>query len=372
MKKRFISIAIAALGIAGAAHAESSVKVYGVLDTGLEHLSSSDGTSLTLMMKTAHVPSRIGFSGSEYLDNGIKAGFVLEAPIFVDSGSLPPDGRLFGRQAFVSIGSTGYGDLRAGRQYSFMQTALAVCDPDHFSPYSPALAMQLANIDQTSLDNAITYWSPEKAGFSLALGATLGDGASVAPNLNNPQIVGIGKTRNGSSAMLQYRHGGLSTSLAYQGGGQDLTAGGSATQKMFSAGINYRLDALEVGSVLWTHRNKLPNDATPAVTVLAVGGAWRVIPAVRLNIELGRAEDNGVAYTTGVRKSRGINNYYNLGANYNFSERTVAYVRAGRVTDKNSGFNGRPAAVSPSAREGVAVPVNGSVKGIMAGMRYAF
>lgn len=372
MNKYRVAAAAGAALIAGAAHAESAVKIYGVLDTGLEHLSASNGTSLTLMMKTAHVPSRIGFAGTEDLGNDMRAKFVLEAPIFVDSGSLPPDGRLFGRQAFVSIGSARYGDLRIGRQYSFMQTALAVYDPDHFSPYSPALAMQLANFEQTSLDNAITYWSPEWAGWSLALGGALAEGASVAPNLTNPQYAGAGTARNSTSAMLQYQLGGFKGSLAYQGGGQNLNAGGSATQKIFSAGANYRFGAFELGSILWTHRNRLPNDTEPTVTVLAVGGAWRVVPVIRLNLELGRARDNSLQYSTGNRKARGTNDYFNVGVNYDFSRRTVAYVRAGRVSDEHAGFNGRPAAVSPSAREGVAVPVDGSVRGVMLGLRHSF
>jgi predicted porin len=372
MNKFIIATAAIASGASCAVHAEPSVNIYGVLDTGVAHLSASDGTSATLMMKTAHVPSRLGFTGTEDLGDGLHAGFVLETPIFVDSGSLPPDNRLFGRQALVNIGSVRYGELRFGRQCSIMQTALVAYDPDHFSPYSPVLAMQLANTDQTSMDNMISYGSPEIAGFSATVAINLGEKATLAANPANPQIVGAGTARNGSSAMLQYRRGGLSGALAYQSGGENLTSGGSAKQTMYSAGVNYRFDAFEVGSVLWNHRNELPNGSTPKTTVLALGGAWRVLQAVRLNLEVGRAEDNGLAYATGSAKGKGINNYYNIGANYDFSRKTTAYIRAGRVTDRNSGFNGRPMAVSPVGRDGVAVPVNGSVNGVMLGLRYAF
>jgi GBP family porin len=372
MNKFLFAGALIASGATSAVQAQSALKIYGVIDTAVEHLSASDGTSATLMMKTAHVPSRIGFSGTEDLGDGLRAGFVLEAPFFADAGSSPPDGRLFGRQALVSIGSARYGDLKFGRQFSFMQTALAAYDPDHFSPYSPALAMQLANTDQTSMDNMVSYWSPELAGFSLAIAATLAENAALTPNVVNPQVVGAGTARNGTSAMLQYKSGGLGGVLAYQGGGENLATGGAAVQKMFTAGVNYRFDAFELGSILWTHRNRLPNDTVPKVTVLALGGAWRIVPAVRLNIEFGRARDNGLVYATGAAKAEGTNNYYNLGASYDFSRKTTAYVRAGRITDEHSGFNGRQVAISPAGREGVPVPVNGSVNGMALGLRTIF
>lgn len=303
MKYRFV---LAALGAAGAVHAQSSVSVYGVLDTGLQHLSSSNGTSLTHLMKTGHVPSRLGFAGTEELGDGLRASCVLEAPLFVDTGSLPPDGRLFGRQAWVGIASARYGELRLGRQFSVMQTALAQYDPDHFSPFSPALVMQLANVEQTSLDNMVTYVSPAVGGLSLQLSGTLGEKASLAPNFANPQIVGTGTARNGTAAMLQYRRGGFGAVLAYQGGGENLTAGGKALQRIFTAGLNYRFDAFEVGSILWRHRNLLPNGSAPTVTAGALGGAWRVVSAVRLNAEVGAAADNGRVYATGAAKATGI------------------------------------------------------------------
>jgi predicted porin len=77
-------------------------------------------------------------------------------------------------------------------------------------------------------------------------------------------------------------------------------------------------------------------------------------------------------YATGAAKATGINRYLNVGADYNLSKRTTAYVRAGRVTDRNGGFNGRPIAVSPSGRDGVAVPANGAVDGLALGLRHAF
>lgn len=370
MKKTTIACAAMGLLACGACPAQSSIKIYGVLDTAIEHLSSSSGQSATLMMNTGHVPSRIGFSGSEDLGGGLEAGFALETPIFVDSGSLGGT-KLFGRQSYVSLGARGYGTLRLGRQYSVMQTALAQYDPDHFSPYSPVLAMQLANFDQTSLDNAISYLSPQWGGFTLTLTGALGEKAALAANVVNPQIVGTGTARNTVSGMLQYADGGLGAVVAYQAGGEDLTAGGSARQRMYNAGVNYKFDDYEIGAVYWNHRNTLSSGQAPAVDSIALGGAWYVLPLLRLNLELGRAADNGLTYT-GSQKAIGRNNYYNLGATYHLSKRTAVYVRVGRITDENSGFNGRPVAVSPAGREGVAVPVNGSVKGSLLGLRHTF
>lgn len=371
MKKLALAGALLASGCAGVAHAQSALMVYGVLDTAIERLSASDGTHATLMQKTAHVPSTLGFAGNEELSADLQAGFVLEAALFLPTGASPPDGTLLGRQAYARIRSARYGEVRLGRQSSIMQSVLAAYDPDHFSTYSPALAMQLANLDQTSLDNMVSWVSPELAGWSMQLGATLAEQAAVYPNEASPQIAGAGSAKNGKAGIVQYRAGGFGVALAGQVGGQDLASGGSATQTMVAAGMNYRFGPYELGTVLWSHCNKLPNNTVPRVTALALGGAWRVWPSLRLNLEVGRARDNGLDYAGGA-KARGVNDYLNIGADYDFSRRTTVYVRAGRITDEHGGFNGRQIAVSPAAREGVAVPVDGSARGMLFGLRHFF
>ena len=376
MKRTTITLALCGTFTAAASAqtpAASPVTIYGILDVAVENARSSAGDSSSTMMKqTGHVPSRLGFRGGEKLGGGMRVGFELEGGIGLNSGSFLQGGRPFGRAAYVSLGSTRAGDVRLGRQLSLMQAALAPYDPDHFSPYSPALAMQLSNLEQTSLSNVVSYWSPQVAGFSGALAYSLSDGAAVAPNPGAPQVVGAGAAKDVKAALLRYRSGGLSAALGFQAGGQDLASGGDAEQRMASLAALYKWSVFEVGGVYWIHRNELSNGRTPTTKVWTVGTKWHVSPSMYLVAQVGQARDNGQVYATGAAKAEGSDTYLNFGGTYSFSKRTAVYVRFGRIEDENSGFNGRPAIAAVSVRDTAAVPANGSTRAVAVGLRHSF
>lgn len=371
MKKTAISLAMYGAFMA-AASAQPTVTVYGILDLAVENARSSSGLEVTSMKQTGHVPSRLGFRGTENLGNGLKAGFELEGGIGVDSGSFLQGGRPFGRSAYVSLGSAGAGDMRLGRQLSLMQAALAPYDPDHFSPYSPALAMQLSNLEQTTLSNVISYWSPQVGGFSGALAYSLSEDEAAAPSPGAPQVVGAGTSKDVKAALLRYRGKALSGALGFQAGGQELAAGGDADQRMLSLAALYKMGIFEVGGVYWIHRNELSSGVTPTTKVWTLGGKWHVTPSLYLVAQVGRAKDNGKAYATGADKAEGTNTYLNFGGTYSFSKRTAAYVRFGRIADENGGFNGRPAIASVAVRDSAPVVADGSTRAVAIGLRHAF
>ncbi|WP_039051266.1 porin, partial [Comamonas thiooxydans] len=61
-----VASAIALLGAGGLAHAQSSVQIYGIMDTAVETMNNVGATksSLTRMPNlTGSVPSRLGFRG---------------------------------------------------------------------------------------------------------------------------------------------------------------------------------------------------------------------------------------------------------------------------------------------------------------------
>ena len=98
------AIAFAVLGTcAGAAAAQSSVTLYGVIDQGINYTNNSGGNSL-VEMASGHVQgSRFGLRGSEDLGGGTKAIFQLENGFSADTGRLGQGGRMFGRQAYVGL-----------------------------------------------------------------------------------------------------------------------------------------------------------------------------------------------------------------------------------------------------------------------------
>ena len=83
MNKRILVAAV--LGSIGvAAHAQSSVTLYGLIDAGVSYVNNSSSTvtghsnSLTKYDDGVAQGSRWGLKGSEDLGNGLKAIFTLE------------------------------------------------------------------------------------------------------------------------------------------------------------------------------------------------------------------------------------------------------------------------------------------------------
>ncbi|RBJ77057.1 porin, partial [Pseudomonas sp. MWU12-2534b] len=120
MKKLALStLSLALLGAAGAAQAQSSVTLYGVIDTSIAWVHGNDGqANNSWQMLSGNLQgSRFGLKGAEDLGGGLKAIFQLENGFDPGTGKLNQGGRMFGRQAFVGLESSQYGTLTLGRQY---------------------------------------------------------------------------------------------------------------------------------------------------------------------------------------------------------------------------------------------------------------
>lgn len=134
MQKTLIVAAVSA-SFAVAAHAQSSVTLYGVLDAGLSYQSNvnagtnqaPDGKSLWRAGSVGVQQSYWGLRGSEDLGGGLKAIFTLESGFNLGNGGFANNGKnsvMFNRQAFVGL-SSGYGTVTLGRQYDAAQDYLA-------------------------------------------------------------------------------------------------------------------------------------------------------------------------------------------------------------------------------------------------------
>ena len=109
---RLNRLMIALLAVAGtsAALAQSSVQVYGRVNTTIERQKIGDGTVWGLNNNS----SRIGFMGTEDLGGGLKAGFALESGFHSDTGAGGTSGGMaFNRQSEVNL-SGNFGMIRLG------------------------------------------------------------------------------------------------------------------------------------------------------------------------------------------------------------------------------------------------------------------
>jgi predicted porin len=120
--------AAALLAFTCAAHAQSSVTLYGLIDTAISWqnnqagATAANGRALSSGSSVALGPgffngSRWGLFGTEDLGGGMSAIFRIEAGFNPGTGVSLQGNREFGRQAYVGIKSN-YGQLTFGRQYS--------------------------------------------------------------------------------------------------------------------------------------------------------------------------------------------------------------------------------------------------------------
>ncbi len=192
MKKRYVYvgqiIALAAVN----AHAQSSVTLYGIIDTGINYTSSAQtgrnadgslsGKSLVNMTDgaTRGYGSRWGLRASEELGGGLSAIFTLENGYNITNGALGQGGAMFGRQAFVGLKSDALGTVTIGRQYD--------SQADFVSNYSVFSVAALSGTTPGDVDglghtrrvnNALKYVSPTYRGLVFggmySLGGKAGD-----------------------------------------------------------------------------------------------------------------------------------------------------------------------------------------------------
>src|SRR5258706_11288579 len=103
IKEIFLPMAVVAL--IGTAHAQSTVTLYGTIDTGIQYLShaSSDDKASIGMQSGNSIPSHWGLTGSEDLGGGLSAYFKIENGFLENSGSMTMPGDLFNRFALVGL-----------------------------------------------------------------------------------------------------------------------------------------------------------------------------------------------------------------------------------------------------------------------------
>jgi len=123
MKKSLLALA-ALTAFAGAASAQSSVTLFGIVDLNLRNVDNGSAGSLKSMSTDGNASSRLGFRGIEDLGGGLKAGFWIEGGLAADLGNQGGSNGIAGaaaaswnRRATASL-IGGFGEVRLGRDYT--------------------------------------------------------------------------------------------------------------------------------------------------------------------------------------------------------------------------------------------------------------
>ncbi len=187
MKKSLL--ALAAMGaFAGAAQAQSSVTVYGVLDMGYIGSNSREPSTVvpggsnkiqkSAFGQSAETTSRLGFRGTEDLGGGMRAFFTVELGLTPQNSNLSggtaedraqrttqgSGSAIDNRQSFVGLGQKGIGQFAFGRQYTPVFVAGAATSAGQYNNvigdvvYAGASSVWASGATQTlGTNNGITF-----------------------------------------------------------------------------------------------------------------------------------------------------------------------------------------------------------------------
>jgi predicted porin len=183
MNRSAIAAAVLAALSIHAAHAQSTVQVYGLIDAGVEavnHAGPNDG-GMVRVVSGGKNTSRWGLRGSEDLGGGLKAVFNLEGGVLLDTGAA--DGALFKRQANVGL-EGGFGRVVVGRSFTTTYDLVIKFDPMGFAPnYSWATSGGATGPSKygmtTAFDNMVKY-SGTTGNFTYGASVGLGEQAGSA------------------------------------------------------------------------------------------------------------------------------------------------------------------------------------------------
>ncbi len=357
MKSKYVAGCL--LASAGAlSYAQSSnVTLYGVLDTGVEHVTNvgAAGKGLTRMPTlTGSVASRWGMRGSEDLGGGQKAIFTLESGFGLDTGVSGQGGRLFGRQGFVGVAGA-WGSLTLGRQYTMLVASIA--DTDILGPNIYGSGSVDSYIPNARADNAIAY----RGTFNgLTLGATYSLGRDTVGNCAGENAADKRACREWS-ALAKYDADGWGVALARD----EISGGPGAAAGLTSSALTdtrtvlngyVKFGKAKIGSGVIRRNNE--GSATSKSDMVYLGAAYPLTPALVLDAQL---------YKLDYKNSPNQSTLLAVRGTYGLSKRTVAYVTAGHMQ------NGGTSALSVSTGAAGSNPAAGaSQTGFMVGMRHNF
>ncbi|NYH19505.1 porin [Paraburkholderia bryophila] len=349
-----LSSAAALLMFAVAAHAQSSVTLYGVVDSGLLFQSTSAATFQPTARNQGHVyqlkdggiySSFWGLKGSEDVGGGYKINFKLQGSFNSTNGKsglsdTPGTTAIFNQ--YATIGASGpFGTFDAGRQIIPMIYAMAETDVRGAQYFGSILTAwlginQAAGWPGTSTNapigalydsNALVYTSPKFYGASLAL--------EYAPGGVAGQFQG--GTRE--SAVLKYSNYGLNLSAVYYNGHDTnpfpltypaapaISATGQDNNRFYYFGAMYTIGGLSISGSYGIGKN--PARSNTADFEMASGGlGYQFSPFFKVT--------SGFYYLKDRNNSANHSSEFAVGAEYSLSKRTKAYAQVGYVSNKGT------------------------------------
>jgi predicted porin len=339
MKKSLLALSV--LGaFAGAAQAQSSVVIYGLLDTGISYNSNvakaDGGNGSKFGLNSGLIQgSRLGFKGVEDLGGGLKALFQLESGFNSDTGASAQNGELFGRKAVVGL-SGSLGTVLAGRQTDFLDDIGSMTSVEDFGGIVGNVGSNASRLQGSRTNNSIRYNTNNLAGFTGSLIYGFGEKAG---SVSQGQAYGVG---------AKYETGGLGLAAGYyqsKGDGADrqspapVLPADETALKTFTLAASYQLsDAARIYAD-WS-QTKFPSalSGVEKQNAYDLGGSYLLSNNIKL---IGSVQHTRLDQ---INAPKGKLTQVNLGADYLLSKRTdiytiVSYLKADDTKNPGIGSN---------------------------------
>lgn len=338
MKRKTIVAAACCLALGGA-WAQSSVTVYGLLDTGVTYVNKVQGPagtspgSVWSVHPGAMQASRLGYRGAEDLGGGNRALFALESGLSVPTGAFSQGGIPFGRKSVVGLGG-GWGTLLVGRQTDPLDDMGALdSNIDFGAQVAPIHGLDRTYADRTN--NSFRYNSPRIAALSIMAMGGLGENAN---NFHAGQVLAFGADYTLphlrlAAAYYQSRLGATSADAGFSRIGAAKGNPGDVALRTYTLGAAWQWgparlhgtysdvrQPLAVASAIRTLRG--PSAARAQIFDLAL--SYQVLPALYANVSVIR----DLVHFVGA--SGGHVTQYNAGLDYFLSKRTDLYFLVGQ------------------------------------------
>jgi len=366
MKKSLFAMA-AVTAFAGAAQAQSSVTVYGILDVGFAGTTSrvpsiNDAAAYKTNATSFNgggneSTSRLGFKGNEDLGGGVNAFFTAEMQLSAANSNNYIN--MTNRQTFVGLGKKGLGQAAIGTQYTPIHLAVGATDPGQANNIMGnaiySVNSTTANASSTYAytvrqNNALTFATASFAGFKLngMYGITNSDRTQVGTDNQYTTTQATASTAGGNTNNTAWGLGAdytwnkLSASLAYQNiknetnnSQVNITAQTSTVNTTANeVGVNvsstqYYGAAVYDFGILKAYaqyiNNKTTSTLSSAVYAKRTAQQLGVRSFVTPTIETWASVGNGRISAFGTDEPTANFTAYQLGANYYLSKRTNLY-----------------------------------------------
>lgn len=340
MYKKLLAVSALSLVLLDA-HAQSSVTLSGIIDSGISYKSGSNAANQSQWAFGSGnlVTSRFILSGTEDLGGGLQTLFRLESGFLSGSGAMTnarlpatAGSYLFDRGAWLGLKQANLGQLSFGRHYTPFVEVLFQSDAsgfENFASVANSIYQTLTGftgVQYTWANNSVKYTTPTFYGLTASLLTSFG---GVAGDFQNQRV---------RSAALYYTLGPFSLNGGYIDGKDPTGLTNNTVARAYTVFLDYTQQSFR-GSLNFEN---FRNPATGSdQDYYSVGAQYRITPAVQVLGDYTYLSDRVNSERNGY--------FFKLGVHYFLSKSTNVYTEAGLSHNNSLGTVGIASVFSASA-----------------------